>query len=406
MVTDAVKIKKNTLVFFKKFISKKYNEESKKNLVQYQKTDNKILTKLNKQKKVDDINAFTETFKAAYQSATQKNYKTSLSKQQASKISEITNVFIQSILSEFISVRGFSQRSVSFVTLTLPSTQMHTDKEIIKTFVKFVDHLKKVKNYTIENGRTTKNEALPLKNYLWRAETQENGNIHFHLLFDTFFNHQVLKRVWNGYLNNLGYINGENSASIHSIKNLNDVGAYVTKYMTKEPLNDKYSDMLKDGKISYSELNSIPDSEKYRRTIIGKTWGCSRSVMALRYCTFEGSEVNKVTREMLPHMQAVELPETCPDFIKVFKGNVKKVLRKCSYKFQAYVKNYYKFVHQSLYNSIQTIQEINTEMEKDRFDELLKLGDLDHLFFTNRLKDYKNYTLKPITQNVFRFPND
>ncbi|MGV4586845.1 rolling circle replication-associated protein, partial [Ornithobacterium rhinotracheale] len=59
---------------------------------------------------------------------------------------------------------------LSFVTLTLPSAQKHHDRVLRKILAKYLDHLKKV---------------YGLKNYLWKAETQKNGNIHFHVLIDT-----------------------------------------------------------------------------------------------------------------------------------------------------------------------------------------------------------------------------
>lgn len=403
MVIDAVKIKKNSLVYYKKFFKKQYNEKSKNNLKQnLQKVErqNKLLSVLKKQKKTDDIHAFTATFKQAYQSATEKAYKTTFSKQQAQKISEISNVFISALLSEYKQGNMFKQRSVSFVTLTLPSTQMHTDKEIIYQFVKFIDHLKKVKNYTIENGQTTKNEALALEHYLWRAETQENGNIHFHLLFDTFFNHEVLKRVWNQYLSKLGYLNGSRSASIHSIRNLNDVGAYVTKYMTKEPLNDHYNDLVKNNKISRKDLDMIPDEKKYRRTIIGKTWGCSRSLTKLKYATFEDSQVSQVA-ELKAKLVKVEMSEDVPDFIEVYSGKIRNVLKKCSYKLQGMIKGYYKFCFGLLYKK-EIFERLKNEAEKELFEIYFKLGDLDYLFADGNIKIQNTVKAK---NYGFRFPN-
>ena len=70
----------------------------------------------------------------------------------------------------------------TFITLSLPSEQKHPDAEITKTiFGKFLDKSRKL--------------GL-LKNYVWRAEKQKNGNIHYHLLTDTFANFSLFQKLW------------------------------------------------------------------------------------------------------------------------------------------------------------------------------------------------------------------
>nr|WP_147462057.1 hypothetical protein [Chryseobacterium defluvii] len=196
---------------------------------------------------------------------------------------------------------------------------------------------------------------MKIENYVWRAETQENGNIHFHLLFDTYFNHNTLKRVWNHYLKDMGYMGGERAASIHAIKNLNDVGAYVTKYMTKEPLKDKYKKMLENRQITQKELDKVPNDEKYRRPIIGKMWGCSKKLLKLSYLTCYDYEIAQMN-EIVDQMREVVV-ENLPEYVKVFTGNVRSILKKCSYKLQKWVRGYYELTYDRLYNFIEEVQE-------------------------------------------------
>ncbi|XHT58580.1 hypothetical protein RAO09_01860, partial [Ornithobacterium rhinotracheale] len=80
---------------------------------------------------------------------------------------------------------------LSFVTLTLPSAQIHHDRVLRKILAKYLDHLKKV---------------YGLKNYLWKAETQKNGNLHFHVLIDTKIPREDIQRIWNQYINKYGYV--------------------------------------------------------------------------------------------------------------------------------------------------------------------------------------------------------
>lgn len=353
MVESVAKVKKRSIVYYTRFARKKYNEKSLKNLKQNLKTDeNKMLQKLRNQNEITDINAYAETFRMVYEQSTQKPLKTVLSKQQASKISEITNVFIQSLLSQYRPERGFKQRSCTFALLTIPTDiQNVSDKKIISQLVKFIDDLKRVKNYIIDpqTKQQTKEYALPVENYVWRAETTEKGVIHFHILFDSFVNKNTLKRVWNNHLEKLGFERSYNSAHVHSVKNLRDLGAYVTKYLTKEPLRDAYKKMTKD------QLKNIPDSEKYRRPVIGKVWGCSKAVLKLKYIDFVESDLAHI-EELRTQMKEYK-SEKLPDFVSVYVGNVKECLKKCSVKLQSMFKNWHKRQFEFLYNYKAIIKE-------------------------------------------------
>jgi hypothetical protein len=114
-----------------------------------------------------------------------------------------------------------------------------------------------------------------VNNYIWRAERQANGSIHFHIVSDRFIPWNELRNVWNRCQQALGYVTryrenqvlwhrggfrcheellpkwpraqqikayrdgvlhdwaSPNSTDIHSIKLISDVKAYFKKYMTK-----------------------------------------------------------------------------------------------------------------------------------------------------------------------------
>ena len=159
------------------------------------------------------------------------------------------------------------QFKIAFITLTLPSSQKHTDKEIKNTCLnQFIIEIKKY---------------YYVKNYLWRAEKQKNGNIHFHIIVDKFIPYQELRDRWNRIINKLGYVdsyrdnmqtfykdgfrlhqnllgtwsakqqraayergarthwNSPNSTDIHSVQKIHNIKAYVSKYMTKNDKPDK-----------------------------------------------------------------------------------------------------------------------------------------------------------------------
>lgn len=183
---------------------------------------------------------------------------------------------------------------IAFVTLTLPSKQVHSDKEIkSKCLNQFLIEIKKYHQ---------------VRNFIWRAEKQKNGNIHFHLLIDTFIGYHKLRDRWNRIVEKLGYVtryreeqkawhkngfkprehllntwpiekqkkaylNGKrtnwhspNSTDIHSIYRINDIKSYITKYMTKE-------DQPAPGQSEETE-EILPET--------GRIWGCNQELSKAR----------------------------------------------------------------------------------------------------------------------------
>lgn len=135
---------------------------------------------------------------------------------------------------------------INFVTLTLCSAQRHSDKEIKKELLnQFLIEAKKKWN---------------IVNYVWRAESQKNGNIHFHIICDKVIPWSELRSTWNRIQQKLDYVTEfrkkhgnkiPNSTDIHSVKNIKNISAYLSKYCTKN---------------------------KAGRAIEGKLWGLSQSL--------------------------------------------------------------------------------------------------------------------------------
>lgn len=180
---------------------------------------------------------------------------------------------------------------LSFVTLTLPSKQIHTDVEI--------------KKVCLNNFLNSMRQKFGLKNYIWISEIQENGNLHFHMVFDLYIHHKAIRYYWNRSLELLGYVSNysnrmkslslkdyaelrgkevsevasyfysqtregwnnpptEQAKSIHNVQNL---VFYLSKYITKE--ND----------------NEITKEYEKRAETWGKSWGRSSSLSRIRFIT-------------------------------------------------------------------------------------------------------------------------
>lgn len=145
--------------------------------------------------------------------------------------------------------RWFSVK-MTFLTLTLPALQGDLkDTEITnKCLNQFLVELR---------------EYYGLNYYIWRAEVQENGNIHYHIALDSFIAWYDVRKIWNRQMRKVGLIDkfrrkhGHTDApteNIRSIRHVKNVESYLMKYMGKE--------------------------EKGKRPVTGRLWGCSQSLVA------------------------------------------------------------------------------------------------------------------------------
>lgn len=69
--------------------------------------------------------------------------------------------------------------------------------------------------------------------YIWVAELQANGNIHFHFMFNKYFAVHYLTALWG---------QGNNAVDCKRIKNAQHASAYICKYITKEANGSKKQD--------------------------------------------------------------------------------------------------------------------------------------------------------------------
>lgn len=162
---------------------------------------------------------------------------------------------------------------LTFITLTLPAKQMHSDVEIkSKCLNSFLNDLRR---------------KFKVDMYVWKAEKQENGNIHFHILTNKFIHHQKIRTSWNQILLKLGYISAyqksmetffqsgfrmstnpndkrseaaqrkafekgktegwqnPNSTDIHALYKVRNAAAYLSKYLAKSVTKSERINQIK-----------------------------------------------------------------------------------------------------------------------------------------------------------------
>lgn len=81
---------------------------------------------------------------------------------------------------------------INFITLTLPSKQRECTKDTT--------------NKLLNNFLTELRQRTKLTNYVWRLEFQKNGNVHYHIVTDTYLDYFFIQKIWNRLLKLNGYI--------------------------------------------------------------------------------------------------------------------------------------------------------------------------------------------------------
>jgi hypothetical protein len=151
------------------------------------------------------------------------------------------------------------EHHISMITLTLCSKQMHDDKYLKKNlFGRYLEEIKR--KYKIDH-------------YFMRYEAQKNGNIHAHLLIDTYIPANDIQRIWNKKLDALGYIdefekkhNHRFPPSTHVEGFYDDVDRtnYLIKYAVKENNDRKI-----EGR-QYSMSHSLKEIDVFETIITNK----------------------------------------------------------------------------------------------------------------------------------------
>lgn len=81
---------------------------------------------------------------------------------------------------------------IGFITFTLPSKQQHPTTVITSE--------------CFNQCLTELRQRTGMENYVWRLEFQKNGNVHYHLVTDTYLDYFFVQKIWNRCLEKLGYV--------------------------------------------------------------------------------------------------------------------------------------------------------------------------------------------------------
>jgi hypothetical protein len=206
-----------------------------------------------------------------------------LSRKSQRKLMNAVNWLVASAKQKYVYDKSTGKRynfKLNFITLTLPTL----DHDIS-------DH--KFKSVLLHAFINACRYKYGLSNYVWKVETQANGNIHAHFTTDVFIHWKDLRNTWNLILSKHGLINSyqqkhvdmsfmdywlqysksystasqarkaynygvatnwtnPNTTDVRAVHKVKDISAYLAKYLSK--------------------------NDEERRLIKGRLWSCSESL--------------------------------------------------------------------------------------------------------------------------------
>lgn len=247
------------------------------------------------------------------------------------------------------------QFKLSFITLTISNKRKVIDhafayKHLLKPFLTWMRDTKKINTY------------------IWKAEIQARGQLHYHITLNQFLHLGEIKEKWN-YLQNKANIlhdytqeykhSNPNSIDVHSVIKIQNIEAYLCKYLSKhlnknKPRtyyeNNKHDNnanntntytLINNGKNKNDDDNLYNVTCKEQRlideiihgnllcctqanyfgdyTVNGKVWDCSNNLKGKKYFTIH-TDKNTMKR-LLKHLEGNEYKEYTNDYCMIVSTN-------------------------------------------------------------------------------------
>jgi hypothetical protein len=205
-------------------------------------------------------------------------------------VSEKTAREVTRRISNLIEIAPKAKRVVTFVTLTLPSTQKHDDNFI--------------KRYLLGDFIQIISKKYRVKNYIWKAEAQKNGNIHFHIMADSYLPNVArvtsrrqgrINEIWNKICARYGYLDSYKADRLKDYRkgNLTEAQIHWQKAFNFSVPNSTDVHPLKSKTKPESYINKyISKPEPGRRLIEGRIIGCSDQLKEIE--AFTENENNSI----------------------------------------------------------------------------------------------------------------
>lgn len=166
-----------------------------------------------------------------------------------------------------------------------------------------------------------------LKSYVWKAELQQRGQVHYHLTTDTFIHKDVLQAKWNELQQKAGYLNeffdtygrwDAPSTHVKAVKDVADMAQYIKKMVANF---DKKARVPGRVDAIFEMTKTLQNLE----TVGGKVWDCSLNLKRAIYFSVPCDEqyyraLNKAVAEN--KMVRIPTEAHCNIYKQVFNKHV------------------------------------------------------------------------------------
>lgn len=179
---------------------------------------------------------------------------------------------------------------LSFITLTISSKERHLEAN--------EGHKLCLAPWLLRMKR-----KASMRTYIWKAEFQKNGQLHYHITTPSFIEYSLIRDEWNNILRKEGLLShwnpytdkSPNSTDVHSVYKVKNIQAYLTKYISKGNKDvikywSQYQVTPASNSNQYTKME-LPKTQQLRNKIIrdtkklpkykitkGKVWDCSQNL--------------------------------------------------------------------------------------------------------------------------------
>jgi hypothetical protein len=252
-----------------------------------------------------------------------------------------------------------------FITVTLPCDQVHTDAEINRACLQpFLIRLRR--DYEVTQ-------------YFWRAEAQENGRVHYHILLDRYIPKRYLQLAWNMSTEALGYLTRYYEQTGSLTPPSTQVQGVRTTVIDKrtgkerhvDPVNYLLDYVMDTPQVEEREKDGSNEAAKpkrlvghwrdakgnrqqyYTRPITGRVWGMSDGLREIREARAEATV--ELVQSLEEARESGELRRVDTEHATMYFGPVGLVLSRRSRRAYTLLKDYHLHVFQHLYpNTVPT----------------------------------------------------
>lgn len=218
-----------------------------------------------------------------------------------------------------------------------------------------------------------------MKNYIWKLELQQNGNVHYHIITDAEIDYQKTKIIWNKIIDKYSYVQeySKKFRGLNEKKYIELRMKEIKKYSKNKLLNE--NKIIQEIKETYRYQNSIgwksPNSINLKRISVNNNIEnyIAKYVSKSNKKVENSNEPLGVLKEEKKVEKIGRIYSNSENLSKVknIKNNIQEIL-KFSYHYFSEVwhfrridYDYFNFVPIKLNNAIHLMQELKIEIESE-----------------------------------------